>query len=61
MMGVTEVLWPRMQVGRRRRVGHISVKIKLTTFCLHLTLLHFKLMFMFMLTLIHFQLMVQKT
>ena len=42
-------------------VGHISVKIKLTTFCLHLTLLHFKLMFMFMLTFINFQLMVRKT
>ena len=42
-------------------VGHISVKIKLTAFCLHLTLLHFKLMLMFMLTFINFQLMVQKT
>ena len=42
-------------------VGHISVKIKLTAFCLHLTLLHFKLMFMFMLTFINFQLMVWKT
>ena len=60
-MDVREVVWLRMQVGRRRRVGHISVKIKLTAFCLHLTLLHFKLMFMFMLTFINFQLMVRKT
>ena len=44
-------------------VGDISVKIKLTTFCLHLTLLHFMFMFrlMFMLTFVNFQLMVQKT
>ena len=42
-------------------VGHISVKIKLTAFYLHLTLLHFNLMFMFMLTFINFQLMVRKT
>ena len=41
-------------------VGHMSVKIKLTAFCLHLTLLHFKLMFMFMFTFINFQLIVQK-
>ena len=61
MMGVREVVWPRMQVGRGEGVGHISVKIKLTAFCLHLALLHFKLMFMFMLTFINFQLMVRKT
>ena len=42
-------------------VGDISVKIKLTTFCLHLTLLHFKFKLMFMLTFVNFQLMVQKT
>ena len=47
--------------GKEKGVGHISVKIKLTAFCLHLTLLHFKLMFMFMLTFINFQLMVRKT
>ena len=44
-------------------VGDISVKIKLTAFCLHLTLLHFKFMFklMFMLTFVNFQFMVLKT
>ena len=54
-------MWPRMHWEGGEGVGHISVKIKLTAFCLHLTLLHFKLMFMFMLTFINFQLMVWKT
>ena len=31
-------------------VGNISIKIKLTAFYLHLTLLHFKFKLMFMLT-----------
>ena len=44
-----------------KEVGHISVKIKLTALCLHLTLLHFKFKLMFMLTFINFQLMVPKT
>ena len=60
-MGVREVVWLRMQAGRRKGVGHISVKIKLTALCLHLTLLHFKFKLMFMLTFINFQLMVPKT
>ena len=53
-----EVVWP-WEGGEG--VGHISVKIKLTTLCLHLTLLHFKFKLMSMLTFINFQLMVLKT
>ena len=40
-------------------VGDIRVKIKLTTFCLHLSSIKFKLMFM--LTFVNFQLMAWKT
>ena len=54
MMGLREVVWPRCRWEGGEGVGHISVKIKLTAFCLHLTLLHFKLMFMFILTFINF-------
>ena len=37
--GMMEVVWLRQDRRRRREgVGHISVKIKLAAFCMHLTL-----------------------
>ena len=42
-------------------VGDIGVAIKLTPFCLHLTLLCFKFKLMLILKFVNFQLMVQKT
>ena len=38
IIGVREVVWPRMQAEGRWMVGDISIKIKLTAFCMHLTL-----------------------
>ena len=38
--GMREVVWLRQERRGGEGVGHISVKIKLTTFCMHLTLLN---------------------
>ena len=38
IMGVREVVWQGCRRKGEEGVGHISVKIELTAFCMHLTL-----------------------